>query len=751
MLLPALASTLPRFNLGVLLLISLFLSSAVAQTKKPGPLSTHKAPSSELLNKWWSLGLCAGNHGIYYDNRDMGHSDMPLQQYPGIQRVPYTDEMKQAKANVGLANRVLAELVIGNCSMASSVTDFGSLARMYYGDPQGQQFLYTQYFSNNIYVYPEHQDHDPGVNGSPGYGDVFPTNTPYTIITQGSSFSDRPFLHALFKTTAAFKPEVRSRLLQRRIFCPTLQQILRSTYGPEDAPFDYLSGKAHPTVFDKNHLSELRMVRAAQAITEDAIPPLVQLAVVKEDKFTPGIDYFEPENLQTEVLGDTRSVISRIYRSRASQRRITVSARQSNDINNRPLTYEWRVLRGDPQRVRIVPSKDGGSAEITVAYHSRSPIEPGSSMQSNRVDIGVFAHNGVAYSAPGFVTFYTLANEDRIYSNDHRLLEIYYAGRSRSYTLAPVTPDAWVPLLQAYQVDAHPDLSPLLRETLPAPEMAELDAAFSGVVENFATMRALREQANERISGFEAREREAKANLAKITAAAKKGEAPASQIANAKEISDLAEGARKAVQPEVDTLRRQADELSGKVVERLLVKGPSQSTPKQLVKKSVDTVLGDPSYYLKRREALDRLGRESGRDGGAVNRGLTDLVSLQVLLRQDKGFRLPHPGGLIPTNDSHHLSQFNLLVAQKLLFPGIIRRPSERNFVDARLTAPKLWRDVYQYGRDGKIAGWVRIQGGKAIHFDARGNMLQGGPAGAPTAVEYRIDPRNKTLAGFPK
>jgi YD repeat-containing protein len=37
-------------------------------------------------------------------------------------------------------------------------------------------------------------------------------------------------------------------------------------------------------------------------------------------------------------------------------------------------------------------------------------------MESNRIDIGAFAHNGARYSAPGFVTFYCLDDETRKYN-----------------------------------------------------------------------------------------------------------------------------------------------------------------------------------------------------------------------------------------------------------------------------------------------------------------------------------------------
>src|SRR5262249_37358633 len=43
-----------------------------------------------------------------------------------------------------------------------------------------------------------------------------------------------------------------------------------------------------------------------------------------------------------------------------------------------------------------------------------------------RVDIGLFVSNGSAYSAPGFVTVYSLDSEARTYDRDGKLIEIGY-------------------------------------------------------------------------------------------------------------------------------------------------------------------------------------------------------------------------------------------------------------------------------------------------------------------------------------
>jgi hypothetical protein len=161
---------------------------------------------------------------------------------------------------------------------------------MYYSVKRGIEFLYTQYVNNNIYVYPEHRDYDPGHNGRGGYGDLFPTNTPYLVISQGSSGSDRVFLQAFIGAMAAFKPDVKKKLVQEKILMPTLQMIFRSSYKRVEKPEDYLTGKAHPVVFNGRYIDAVKIVNKAQDMNMDEIPPFVALKVISENTAVQGKD-----------------------------------------------------------------------------------------------------------------------------------------------------------------------------------------------------------------------------------------------------------------------------------------------------------------------------------------------------------------------------------------------------------------------------------------------------------------------------
>ena len=380
-----------------------------------------------LLLNWFRRGTAAGNRGDLYDNRDRDHSNLRAERFPQFTFVEYSDAVKKRGLDYTVNPGILFNRVtLGNSSTASKGAMWRSNARRCYTESRLAGAALRQYVSNHIYVYPEHRDHDPGHNGpQASSGDVFPTNTPYLVVSQGSSSSDRPFLEAIACTLAAYQPEVKKRLAARGLIAPVTQMILRRTYADVRTNDDYLTGKAHPTVFDGEKLNRRGMVEMAHGLELEDVPPLARLAVQEETLGEPGVDYFAPGPM--ERMMDSPFVVARIHRSARRTYSMVVSARPFAHEGNAKIRFRWSLLRGDPQRVRITPlEEDGSRARIEVDYHERMPIAPGNPLASNRIDIGCFADNGKLLSAPSFVTVYTLDSERRTYDAKGRIVEIAY-------------------------------------------------------------------------------------------------------------------------------------------------------------------------------------------------------------------------------------------------------------------------------------------------------------------------------------
>ena len=110
----------------------------------------------------------------------------------------------------GISGILFDAPTLGNSSTAIVGSLFWrSQARLALTSPEGPERLFQLYANDHVYVFPEHNDHDrvePGKEAdrrAGRKGDLFPANTPYFLVSQGSSGSDRPFLAAVFVGLAA--------------------------------------------------------------------------------------------------------------------------------------------------------------------------------------------------------------------------------------------------------------------------------------------------------------------------------------------------------------------------------------------------------------------------------------------------------------------------------------------------------------------------------------------------------------------
>lgn len=364
------------------------------------------SPEGAMLGRLRAQGTAGGFEGMVYENRDRGHSTFSDGDFPALARLKYDSGLKKRHLDYGLAGRILfPAIVLGNSSTAiTSGPYWRSQARQAMTTPIEQARAWLTYANDHLYIYPEHRDYDAT--------DMFPLNWPYMVISQGSSGSDRPFLRAFAATLAALPGDTRAFLRRHHLAAPTLQMIMRRTLKGILRREHYLSGAAHPVVFAGSHLTPERMVAMAGALQPGDVPPMVRIKVVKED-FTDAAGLAG----MTERLLDTPSAIARIWRSPDHTRDITISAADTTDPNGRPLTYSWVLLNGDPDKARIYKlDATGSSARLRIDWHDPWAQGNKSRRLTNRVDIGVFANNGVHDSAPAIVSISFPAHQSRTYA-----------------------------------------------------------------------------------------------------------------------------------------------------------------------------------------------------------------------------------------------------------------------------------------------------------------------------------------------
>jgi hypothetical protein len=407
-----------------------------------------RVAAGEVLQRLVVRGQAAGLAGVVYDNRDRAHSALDVRVFPQLTPVRYDRGLQEKGLDYGPAGAILFQApVIGNSSTAlTSGSAPRSLGRLAMTVRQGPWRAWQEYSSNHLYVYPSHRDHDEV--------DLFPTNWPYMVLSQGSSHSDLPFVEALLMTLGAFPPETRARLEAGRLVAPTLQMILRRTQAGVYSREAYLSGAAHPTVFSGDRLQPERMVAMAGAMAPRDIPPMVVLRV-EEENFLARAGLAD----LSERLFDTPAAIARIWRGWEVEKEMVVSAEGTRDPNGRELEFVWVLLRGNPERVRITPLDPRGTrTQITFGWHDRRPIGPRENRLTDRIDIGVIAHNGTHDSAPAFVSVSFPSHERREFDTgsdgELRLMSVDYDAIGHSRTFDPVL--HWsAPWQDVFAHDAH--------------------------------------------------------------------------------------------------------------------------------------------------------------------------------------------------------------------------------------------------------------------------------------------------------
>ena len=184
-----------------------------------------------------------------------------------------------------------------------------------------------------------------------------------------------------------------------------------------------------------------------------------------------------------EQLFTTPSAIARIWRDFAWEREMVVDAGQTKDPNGRPLQFHWRVVRGEPGKVIIEPEdEEGRRARIRIAWHDDYLVpgqRPGatSSRLTSRVDIAVFADNGVNISAPAFISVVFPTQQQRNYEADEdgamRLISLDYDAESRGAPYDPIL--FWsAPWVDRFHYDSEGQLTGWTRDE--GGEKREFDA-----------------------------------------------------------------------------------------------------------------------------------------------------------------------------------------------------------------------------------------------------------------------------------
>lgn len=378
-------------------------------------------PSATLLNQLFTDGKCAGNIGDFYQNMDGGHSPFVLANFPQV-----TDA----------AGRTLPALtpVLTNASLSAG----GDITHGEYSIPEFSMCIGTsadstakKYFSaytaNRYSWYPGVGMLRDDPNLPSGCRDRSFMLTPVVGTSEGRSGSDQKFLREMFAGLAAFRPEVKAKLRETGMLMPVLQYAMRRIRVESDA--DYLTALAHPSAFrpsgsQYDDIIIVKMIQFVQTITLEVLPPFASVSVLHDDfNEVAGRDYDDhfPESAHTTPVS-----VVRVWRGATQKKSLTIFAGGSVDLNGLPLTYQWSIVRGSADSIKIVPLS-GSQVSIEFSWHDGGSIVPPTNRMSTLSTVMLTVHNGVHYSPPAFINVYHFAGETRQYAPDGTLLSMSQA------------------------------------------------------------------------------------------------------------------------------------------------------------------------------------------------------------------------------------------------------------------------------------------------------------------------------------
>lgn len=323
----------------------------------------------------------AGDHvGELYMNRDGRHSLLSVTNFPGLTAVTFDREGRSRHLDLDVPNVIFPYPTFGNSSRAMTTGPYWrSIPRALLTTDLGRlKTLQRMYLANQFWVFPSNADTPPvGTNG-----DVFASVAPYWLVTAGRSWSDKPYLAAALKASAAFAPETKAEIVRRGLLVPTIQSLLRKSLAGVTNETAYLGPRAHPTAFPANGLDLDRLVRLAAALTPDRIPPLAVISVT-----TPPL---AEKPVWPELTYATGFAWAFVLRAEEKVRTFYIRGKGAAE-------YAFAVVHGDPSAVKIERLGDD-AARVTV---ERAKLDP-----THRVDIGVFGRNpGTEWGNPSFVSF----------------------------------------------------------------------------------------------------------------------------------------------------------------------------------------------------------------------------------------------------------------------------------------------------------------------------------------------------------
>lgn len=366
----------------------------------------YRNPSGERwvaqVNAWYQEGSAAGLTQDTFRSFDRNHSSIRLRGYPQMKHEKPVESLEELLEVVFLPRVTMGVQSYG--AKGKSVIEERSrktLRSFYAQEDSGAPFLRSYrlcYESNFLFV-------APAVGSFAPDKDAFAFLSPFYLHSVGASGSDSKLLKPLVFASAALPPDLKTRMLRKGLFVPTLMYLFKSTIaGDIRSPGAHLPAYALPTEADDDSEAPTpfldALLESAHGLTH--IPPVARLRMervsieAEGDRDYDGRAYYED---------NTYAFTGALRQGQAFE--LTVDLRYSWTDEDRPVVgYHTSVLRGEAS----VESLNEEQSVLNI----RIPWLPTNNKDNLRTDVLFLVNDGTYDSAPAYLSVRHLHRLDPI-------------------------------------------------------------------------------------------------------------------------------------------------------------------------------------------------------------------------------------------------------------------------------------------------------------------------------------------------
>jgi hypothetical protein len=238
--------------------------------------------------------------------------------------------------------------------------------------------------------------------------DKYDAIMPCFFNSAGSSGSEVNALAKMMIAGGYLPAATKYRLKENGLYIPTLLYIWKAAL-PYDVP--YTNELRHRVAYASNGGSEDSYLPRQVEINHTYhkydesrhLRNMVELA--KSMDTAPPIALFQSAIINGGSIESINKTTIRVYQGLGQTIRILVSARESFDLQDRPLSFNWNLLYANTTAI-IEPSENGEAAVITVPFDARLP--------TGRTVIMLTVNNGLYDSNPAMINVFRRQGRDNL-------------------------------------------------------------------------------------------------------------------------------------------------------------------------------------------------------------------------------------------------------------------------------------------------------------------------------------------------